>query len=67
MKKPICVEGFKAFRGSMKISLKFDSIVMGYPVSRIVNGEWLYKPDTDCWYCNGISYPARVCEIVEVE
>lgn len=59
--KVIQVEGYKAFSGLMKW-------VPGnpeYPSQRIY-GDWLYKPDTDCWYCNGISYPADTCEVLEV-
>lgn len=54
----ICVEGYKAFRGKMSIVTQHGMIV---------SGDWLYKPDTDCWYCGGYSYPAICCQIVEVE
>ena len=56
MGKMIMVEGYKAFRGTMAIG-DFVSIT----------GDWLYKPDTDCWYCKGKSYPAEFCEVLEVE
>ena len=56
MRKIIEVEGYKAFRGSMVIGNR-----------TIICGEWLYKPDCDCWYCGGKSYPAELCEILEVE
>ena len=59
------VEGFKAFRGSMEIWIRFHMLIDGKP--RIISGEWLYRPDTDCWYCNGVSYPARCCKVLEVE
>lgn len=56
----ISVDGYKAFRGVMGVYRKdlglFDQI----------EGDWLYKPDTDCWYCDGCSYPAGICEINEV-
>lgn len=54
----ICVEGYKAFRGSMEI------VTMS---GMTIRGEWLYRPDTDCWYCGGYSYPAVCCRIMEVE
>ena len=62
MREVIEVEGYKAFRGVMKITPRGNS-PMG--IVRVV-GDWLYKPDTDCWYGRGSSYPAQVCEIVEV-
>lgn len=57
----ISVEGYKAFRGYMKIT-------PGNPKYQPyeVFGDWLYKPDTDCWYCKGSSYPAFTCTIVGV-
>ena len=58
----ICVEGFKAFRGTMKIIPEVPGIA---PFT--ITGGWLYKPDTDCWYCNGQSYPASVCKPVETK
>ena len=56
----ICVEGYKAFRGVMKITPKLSSIS-----PKDISGDWLYKPEYDCWYCNGSSYPASICEILE--
>lgn len=55
MGKMIEVEGFKAFRGVMRIC------------GKNISGEWIYKPDTDCWYGNGWSYPAVMCKVLEVE
>lgn len=52
-------EGYKMFVGVMKITPK-DAVW-----SRHIHGTWLYKPDTDCWYCNGSSFPAECCEIEE--
>jgi hypothetical protein len=23
-------------------------------------GTWLYKPEYDCWYCAGNSFPAKI-------
>lgn len=52
-------EGYKIFEGVMGIS---PSKTFSYDVE----GTWLYKPDTDCWYCNGRSFPAEVCSIKSV-
>jgi hypothetical protein len=30
----------------------------------IENKDWLYKPDTDCWYGKGSSFSNDICEIV---
>lgn len=57
----ICVEGYKAFRGAMCITpVNADQ---GYELI----GEWLYRPDTDCWYHKGISFPASICEPIATE
>ena len=57
----IVVEGYKAFHGDMKITPKNVSIAPYY----ICDGDWLYKPSTNCWYSKGCSFPAEVCEIVK--
>lgn len=32
------------------------------------HGTWLYKPQYDCWYCDGTnSYVARICKVKEDE
>lgn len=54
----IKVEGYKAFHGNMLITP-----ASGAP-SFVICGDWLYKPDTDCWYGAGQSFPADVCKIV---
>lgn len=59
MQKIISVEGYKAFTGCMRIDWRIA-------VERIC-GDWLYRPDTNCWYCNGESYPAECCTILEVQ
>lgn len=61
MGKMIEVEGFKAFRGSMRITFDRGNSAC------VICGEWLYKPDCDCWYSGGKSYPAKNCEVLEVE
>ena len=55
----ITVEGYKAFRGVMRIVPK---TVLMQPFE--VSGDWLYKPEYDCWYDGKSSYPASICEIV---
>lgn len=30
-----------------------------------VTGVWLYKPEFNCWYCNGRSFPEEVVKIKE--
>ena len=52
----IAVEGYKAFSGEMRITPKYSN---SQPYT--VTGDWLYKPDTNCWYCKGSSYPAEIC------
>jgi hypothetical protein len=57
----IKVEGYKAFHGDMKITPK-NAL---YRPFYICDKDWLYKPDTGCWYGNGSSYPAEICEPFE--
>ena len=52
-------ELYKMFRGTMMITPKYEIEPFN------VTGIWLYKPDVDTWYCNGRSYPAEVCKLVE--
>ena len=54
------VEGFKAFRGVMRIT----PINPKFSMTSIF-GDWLFKPEFNCWYCNGSSYAAEICEVVE--
>ena len=56
----IKVEGYKAFKGKLIIRPMNDFIK---PFELV--GEFLYKPETDCWYDGRSSYPARICEAVE--
>ena len=60
--KMIRVEGYKAFRGTMQVTPGNPA----YPPF-ILDGDWLYKPDTDCWYCKGRSFPAFTCEPLDAE
>ena len=59
MQKVIIVEGYKAFAGWMRIDWRIGI--------EKVRGDWLYRPDTNCWYCKGESYPAEICTILEVQ
>lgn len=59
----IKVEGYKAFHGGMNIS-PIDPTIAPFC---IVNKDWLYKPDTNCWYGAGRSFPAEICEPIEEE
>ena len=54
----IRVEGYLAFHGTMMIVPKGDD--RGF----YVTADWLYKPDTRCWYGNGSSYPDSICTII---
>ncbi len=60
--KIITVEGYKAFRGKLKVSPKIEKVK-----PFLVEGDFIYKPDTGCWYGRGCSYAADICEIVEVQ
>ena len=55
----ITVDKYKAFHGVMRIESKLKRV----PVVEI-EGDWLYKPHTNTWHCNGISYPAKFCVVV---
>lgn len=53
-------EGYKMFRGTGSIVPKSQKFA---PFTE--KGDWLYKPEHDCWYVNGRSYPAEIVEVVE--
>ena len=57
----IKVEEYKAFRGTMRIVPKNKSIE---PFE--ITGDWLYKPDTKCWYGGGRSFSEEICEVKEI-
>ena len=61
LKRVICCEGYKAFRGTMKITPKAN--VKAFELT----GDWLFKPETGCWYGKGSSFAADICTVVEVE
>lgn len=54
----IKVEGYKAFRGTMVITPKKPEIK---PFE--IEGDWLYKPEENCWYGGGRSFAADICEV----
>ena len=56
----IKVEGYKAFHGDMRIYPKNPANVFC-----ICDKDWLYKPEYDCWYGDGRSFPAFICEPIE--
>ena len=58
----IQVEGYKAFRGTMQITPKNPMV----PQQKI-HGDWLYKPEHDCWYGRGQSFMAEICEVITDE
>ena len=60
LQKVITVEGYKMFTGTMRICWQHPEC----PPQEIY-GDWLYRPDTGYWYCNGKSYLADNCTIVE--
>ena len=50
-------EGYKMFKGVMKITRTNGNY-------EHIEGTWLYKPEYECWYCKGSSYPQGVCTIL---
>ena len=56
-------EGYKMFYGTATISPKMSSSVEPYEE----RGTWLYKPEYDCWYVNGRSYPAEIVKNIKEE
>lgn len=61
MGKIIHIEGYKVFTGTMRITPK-----AAVPAFEL-RGDWLYKPETGCWYGLGSSFAEEICKIVEVE
>ena len=61
VKNPVLsCEGFKMFRGVMRITPKNPKFT-----PKEIEADWLYKPEYDCWYGGGCSYPAEICERIE--
>ena len=49
-------EGYKMFYGTARVSgVNPDK----FP-PRDITGTWLYKPEWNCWYVNGESFPAEI-------
>jgi hypothetical protein len=59
----INVEGYKAFRGTMRITPSQSSGADPFELT----GDWLYRPDTGCWYGHGGSFGASICTIVKAD
>lgn len=55
-------EGYKMFRGKATIRPK-NKKFKDYELE----GDWLYKPDYDCWYVGGFSYPAEIVTDIREE
>lgn len=51
-------EGYKMFYGAATITPCNPKRPDLRPFD--VTGTWLYKPEYDCWYCAGASYPADI-------
>lgn len=51
---------YKNFKGFMKIK------PINSKKTFEICGEWKYKKDFQCWYCNGESFPEEICEIGKV-
>ena len=58
----LSVEGYAMFRGVLQVTPKHPDIL---PFQ--LTGVFLYKPDTDCWYGQGRSFAASICEVVSDE
>jgi hypothetical protein len=56
----ITVNGYRAFKGVMKIYNEFGDEVE-------IEGSWLYRPDTGNWFHQetGDRYRSDYCEVVE--
>ena len=52
------VEGYKAFKGTLRVTPKSPEIE-----AFELEGDWLYKPSTNCWYGKGRSFSAEICEV----
>ena len=55
----IRLEGYKAFRGTMRIT---PTIPDKEPFE--LTGDWLYKPEDKCWYGLCRSFPENICTVV---
>ena len=55
-------EGYMMFRGTARVVPVSDK----FP-AKDITGDWLYKPEWDCWYVNGRSYPASIVQDIREE
>lgn len=55
-------EGYMMFRGKATIVPK-NKIFKEYELE----GDWLYKPEHNCWYVGGSSYPAEIVTNIREE
>ena len=53
----ITAEGYKAFRGIMRVMPK-----SGEPFD--LAGDFIYKPEYKCWYGRGQSFHECICEVL---
>lgn len=53
-------EGYKMFKGVATVTPKNPQ----FP-QKTIRGTWLYKPEWDCWYVNGGSYPAEIVSDIQ--
>lgn len=53
------LEGYKMFKGVMRITPKSESVK---PFE--IESTWLYRPDTEYWYGDGRSFHKSICEVV---
>lgn len=54
----ITVEGYKAFRGVLRVTPKSGA----EPFE--LYGDFLYKPEYNCWYGRGRSFHESICEVL---
>lgn len=55
-------EGYKMFMGTATVTP-----LAGKAKPFQETGTWLYKPEADCWYVNGRSFPADIIGDLEEE
>ena len=53
-------EGYKIFEGSALVT-PLTNFIKPFRI----HGTWLYKPEYDCWYVNGRSYPAEIVSKIQ--
>lgn len=53
-------EGYKMFKGTALVRPKTVNLAV-----MAIKGTWLYKPEHNCWYVGGCSYPEEIVEVKE--